>query len=254
MFTPEVTQSKSDYFEHFVPSMMLNNNLVSPTFLSPTPSTYSDGGSYQQSPLSIYNNYNPNYHHHHYYFHANFQDYNYNQQQSIGSHQESGSNWMRKYDYENQKEYFIANTPPTPSECCDFEVPQRIVQSPKPTAAKLFNDLDKIFFDDENLNKMKLNQMTRVSGDSNDTCSFWESENLFSGKTLKKNFKNKEKIKKENCVKNEIKNGKQSKRISNDYGEFQLSQNKLLWKMLSCHLNNFNTKMLSPSLNLQFFH
>lgn len=215
MFTPEVTQSKSDYFDHFVPSLIPSNNLVSSTFLSPTPSNYSDAANYQQNPLSIYNNYNPNYHHHHYYFHANFQDYNCNQSQPIGNYQENGSNWMRKYDYESQKEYLIANTPPTPSECYDFEVPQRVVQSPKPTAAKLFNDLDKIFFDDENSIKVKLNQITRVSCDSNDTYSFWENESLHSEKALKKNFKSKEKVKMEKA---DVKCGKQNKRIMSDQG------------------------------------
>lgn len=217
MFTPGITQTKSDYFEHFVPTMMPNNNLVSSTFLSPTPSTYSDAGSYHQSPLSIYNNYNPNYHHHHYYFHAKLQDYNCNQQEAIGGYQENGSSWMRKYDYESQKEYFIANTPPTPSECCDFEVPQRIAQSPKPTAAKLFNDLDKIFFDDENLNKIKFNQITKISGESNDTYNFWENENLCNEKSLKKSLKSKEK-KTGNYSKNEIKSEKKNKRITNDQG------------------------------------
>lgn len=220
MFTQEVTHSKPDYFEHFVPSIVPNNNLVPSTFLSPTPSTYSDPGSYQQSLLSIYNNYNPNYHHHHYYFHANFQDYNCNQPQPIGNYQENGSSWMRKYDCESQKEYFIANTPPTPSECYDFEVPQRTVQSPKPTAAKLFNDLDKIFFDDDNLNKVK-NQFTKISGDSNDVYSFWENENVRSEKALKKTLKSKEKLKVESSTKNEIKCLKQTKRTSNDQGEMK---------------------------------
>jgi hypothetical protein len=213
MFTPEVTHSKSEYFDHFVPSMMPNNNLVSSTYLSPTPSTYSDAGNYQQSPLSIYNNYNPNFHHHHYYFHANFQEYNCNQPpQPIGNYQENGSSWMRKYDCESQKEYFIANTPPTPSECYDFEVPQRVVHSPKPTTARLFNDLDKIFFDEENLNKVKLSQNT------NEPYSFWENSNLCSEKPLKKNYKNKEKAKTENFVKVEAKSGKQNKRISDSQG------------------------------------
>lgn len=200
MFTPELTQSKIDYFDHHVPSLITNktpNSLVSSTFLSPTPSNYSDSGSYQQSPLSIYNNYNPNYHHHHYYFHPNFPDYGYNQPQA-GNYLESGSSWMRKYDYENQKEYFIANTPP-PTECYDFEVPQRVEQSPKPTAMKLFNDIDKIFFDDQSSCKSR-DQMT-ISSVPNEPCesyNFWENEFLCSAKVSKKNVKSREKLKRDN--------------------------------------------------------
>lgn len=200
MFTPEVSQSKSDYFDHYVPSLTANkfpNSLVSSTFLSPTPSNYSDSGNYQQSPLSIYNTYNPNYHHHHYYFHPDFQDYAYNQPQA-GNYLESGSSWMRKYDYESQKEYFIANTPP-PTECYDFEVPQRVAPSPKPTAMKLFNDIDKIFFDDQSSNKSR-DQMTtsNVSNESSEAYSFWENEFSCSVKVSKKNTKSREKLKNEN--------------------------------------------------------
>ena len=214
MFTPEVIHSRSDYYEHFVPSANANGNLVSSTYLSPTPSNYSEAGSYQQSPMSIFNNYNPNFHHHHYYLHSNFQDHNC-QPQSYGN-PENGSNWMRKYDYESQKEYFIANTPPTPSECCDFEVPQRMEQSPKPMAAKLFHDLDKIFFDDDHLNKIKpQSQITKSAGISNQPFNFWDSENLCSEKySLKKNFKTREKSKVESCSKKEGKCEKQGKRIS----------------------------------------
>lgn len=124
---------------------------------------------------------------------------------------------MRKYDYESQKEYFIANSPPTPSECYDFEVPQRIAQSPKPTAAKLFNDLEKIFFDDENMNKVKLNEITRA--DSSCAYSFWENESLNSEKNAKKGFKSKEKVKVESSKKVELKSGKQVKRITSEQGK-----------------------------------
>lgn len=196
MFTPEVQQPKVDYFDHFAPSMMASNvnSLVSSTYLSPTPSNYSDPGSYQQSPMSIYNNYNPNYHHHHYYFHANFPDYGYNQQTNASFH-DNGSNWMRKYDYESQKEYFIANTPP--SECYDFEVPQRISPSPKPTTTKLFHELDKIFFDEQHENKVKC----QVNNNPTNMCeaySFWDEG---SEKLTKKIGKTKEKFKSENAGK-----------------------------------------------------
>lgn len=195
MFTPEVTQSKN--YDHFVPSIVpnkTNNGLVSSTFLSPTPSHYSDSGSYQQSPLSVYNNYNPNYHHHHYYFHANFPDYGYNQPMGASFH-ENGSNWMRKYDCENQKEYFIANTPPT--DCYDFEVPQRISESPKPTTMKLFNDLEKIFSDDHNTVKAK-DQLNNISSEPCDPYNFWDNEHSCSEKVSKKIIKAKEKLKCEN--------------------------------------------------------
>lgn len=193
MFTPEVTQSKSDYFDHFVPTMAtnkVNHNFVSSTYLSPTPSNYSDSGTnYQQSPLSVYNNYNPNYHHHHYYFHANFQEYGYNQTNQ--SYQDNGSNWLRKYDYENQKEYFIANTPP--SECCDFEIPQRTSQSPRPSTTKLFSELDKIFFDDQN--GMKVKETVTNNSLCESYSSLWDERKPSSGKSPKKTQKSKEKSK-----------------------------------------------------------
>lgn len=208
MFTHELSQTRSDYFDHFVPSMgpcKVNNSLVSSTFLSPTPSNFSDSGSYQQSPLSIYNSYNPNYHHHHYYFHPNFQDYNYSSQPTGNFYDTSSNNWMRKYDYENQKEYFIANSPPTPTECCDFEVPQQVAPSPKPATLKLFSDLDKIFFDDQHTSYEKdqhtSNNPTR---DSCDAYSFWENENICNIKDQKRVPKSRANQKRGNAVKREI--------------------------------------------------
>lgn len=207
-----MTQSKTDYYDHFAQSVTPNkisNGLVSSTFLSPTPSNFSDSGTFQQSPLSVYNNYNPNYHHHHYYFHANLQDYGYNQPLS-GSFHENGSNWMRKYDCENQKEYFIANTPPT--DCYDFEVPQKIEESPKAPAMKMFNDLDKMFFDDPHSIKIKDH-----SNNSNETCdhfNFWDNQSpCLTEKVSKKIFKSKEKLKCENVVQFENKFNKNKTRI-----------------------------------------
>lgn len=227
MFTPEVTQLKSDYFDHYVPSIMsnkVNNSLVSSTFLSPAPSNYSDSNCYQQSPLSIYNNYNPNYHHHHYYFHPNYQDYSYNQAQN-GNLNENGSNWMRKYDYESQKEYFIANTPPT--DCYDFEVPQRISQSPKPLVTKLFSDLDKIFFDDQNVDKVKdqLNS-SNTSSESCDAYNFWENESC-SENISKKTAKSKEKLNCGKVARVVIKCSKNVSRIRSE-GLFQNHQKNFL--------------------------
>lgn len=226
MFTQEVTQSRSDYFDHFVPAAVSNkmtNSLVSSTFLSPTPSTYSDAGSCQQSPLNIYNNYNPNYHHHHYYFHPNYQDYGYNQQQPSNLH-ENNSNWLRKFDYESQKEYFIANTPP--AECCDFEVPQqRVSPSLKPTTTKLFNDLDKIFFDDQISTKVHINNINYQEPFT--PFSLWDGESSCSEKLIKKCAKIKEKSKSE--AKNELKLSKNSKRITQE-GEREIN----CWEYLNC--------------------
>lgn len=137
---------------------------VPTTFLSPTPSNYSDYGNYQQSPMHVYNNYNPNYHHHHYYF-PTFQDYGIHQQQ-ITNYHENSSSWMKRVENEGTKDYFItANTPPTPSDCYDFEVPRGVSHSPQPSALKLINDLDKIFFDDEICTKTK-----------STTNEFWDTE------------------------------------------------------------------------------
>ena len=212
MFTPEKTQLKTDYYDYFVASMVPNkisNGLVSSTFLSPTPSNYSEPGNYQQSPLSVYNNYNPNYHHHHYYFPSNFQDYGYNQPLNENLH-ENGSNWMRKYDCESQKEYFIANTPPT--ECYDFEVPQRTVESPKPMAMKLLNDLDRIFFDEHNTIKVK----DQLNNNSSDPFNCWDNEISYSEKILKKTSKGKEKPKCEKFVKLENQFSRIKDKITHD--------------------------------------
>lgn len=114
-----------------------------------------------------------------------------------GNLHENGSSWMRKYDCESQKEYFIANTPPT--ECYDFEVPQRIAESPKPTTLKLFNDLDKIFFDDHNSRDKVRDQMSNISSEScGDPFNFWSNESSCRKKVSKKSFKAKEKSKSEN--------------------------------------------------------
>jgi len=187
------------YYDHTQSASSNFTSLVPSSFLSPTPS-YTDSMCYQsQPPVNIYNsNFNPNYHHHHYYYPLN------------GS-QESTSNWMRRYDYDNQ--YFIANTPPTPTECCDFEVPQQppsATPSPRPSTMKILNDLDKIFFDDQVVNKCKEQINSEVcEGYGN---SFWpqsqsDSES-FCGKAAKKT-KPKEKPKRAN-VKQIVKSVKQN--------------------------------------------
>lgn len=100
---------------------------------------------------------------------------------------------MRKFDCESQKEYLIANTPP--SECFDFEVPQRkISQSPNPAAVKLINDWDKIFFDDQNVNKVK-DQLNNNVTDPCESYGFWNLENCSSEKQSRKKIKTEGKLK-----------------------------------------------------------
>lgn len=133
MYSPEVPQ-KSEFYEQFVPNKMTTTN-IQQSFLPS--SNYSDYSDYQGPPLNIYNNYNPNFHHHHYYY-PNFDNYQgFNQNHLDHS-------WLRKIDCENQKEYFIANTP-SPAECCDFEVPQQPINPLK--SSKTLSEPEKFFFD-----------------------------------------------------------------------------------------------------------
>lgn len=112
MYSPEVP-SKSEFYDQFVSNKMATTQSFLP------PSNFSDYSSdYQAPPLSIYNNYNPNFHHHHYYY-PNFDNYQ-------GYQNPLDHNWIRKFDCESQKEFLIANTP-SPTEFCDFEVPQQQV-------------------------------------------------------------------------------------------------------------------------------
>ncbi|KAG5670231.1 hypothetical protein PVAND_000508 [Polypedilum vanderplanki] len=143
MYTPNVNKSSETYFEHCVPSMFSNkmtNQSIQSNYFSDHQSEFS-----QQTPLNIYNNYNPNFHHHHYYY-PNY-DYAY-QNSSLEQ------NWVRKYDCENQKEYFIANTPPTPSDYCDFEVPQQQFDSNKSTVRC---DVEKFYCDTYKSAKNQIN-------------------------------------------------------------------------------------------------
>jgi Homeodomain len=161
-------------------SISRSNNLIPTTFLSPTPSNYSDYGNYQQSPLHVYNNYNPNYHHHHYYF-PTFQDYGIHQQH-ITNYNENSPSWIKRVENDGSRDYFIANTPPTPNDCYDFEVPQGVSQSPQPSALKLINDLDKIFFDDEVCTK-------NIKMTPKETCNignFWDTEIAQKTETIRK--------------------------------------------------------------------
>lgn len=184
MYTADVNKSET-YYEHCVPSMMMSSKNPttvdqSGTFLpinySDHPAEISPPSYQQQAPMNIYNNFN----HHHYYY-PNFQDYAY--QSSIEN------NWIRKYDCESQKEYFMANTPPTPSDYCDFEVPQQQIASVKSTA-KILSDADKFYYD----NSCK-SQKDHASNNNNIdyvyNSEFWESE-----KISKKSSKSDEKLKK----------------------------------------------------------
>lgn len=167
-----------DYYEHSAGSYDNRTNGYLPSsFLSPTPSNSSaDYGSYQQSPLHVCNNFNPNYHHHHYYFHPTIQEFGVNQQQNVNF-----ENYPRRLDYENHQKIdyssIAANTPPTPRDYCDFEVPQAATLSSKPSALKLINDLDKIFFDDPAYSTSK--DKVLLPGCSifeNSSANFWDNE------------------------------------------------------------------------------
>jgi hypothetical protein len=116
--------SRSEFYEHFVPNKMTN---IQPTF---APTAYPD---FSDTPLNIYNNY-----HHHYYYPNN---HNLDTYQSSIDH-----TWIRKFECDNnQKEFFIANTP-SPAEFCDFEVPQQqfFSKAPKVDAEKFFFDSPKV--------------------------------------------------------------------------------------------------------------
>ncbi|CRK94964.1 CLUMA_CG008452, isoform A [Clunio marinus] len=206
MYSPETTQSKCEYFDHLIPSYNLNK--MNSNLISSTTSNFSDHGNYQQNPLSVYNNYNPNYHHYHYYFPPTLQEYGYNQQQPANFHDDfNNSNWMRKYENESQKDYLLPNTPPTPSECCDFEVPQRITTSLKTNEIKLFNDLEKLFPDDRSEVKVTNNNLS----ESYEACSFWDSE-LTSNE--KKIAKKSPQIRSKSRIEVSWKNEKNGKRIA----------------------------------------
>lgn len=135
MYTPpELSTSKSEF----------KTSNVQSNYLPPTNNylDYAENGNYQG--LNIYNNYNPNFHHHHYYY-PNFDSY-----QNSMEH-----NWIRKYDYENQKEYFTANTP-SPAEFCDFEIPQanNFVKTNKS------NEIEKYFYDTPKASPVIVNKET----------------------------------------------------------------------------------------------
>lgn len=113
-------------------------------------------------------------------------DYGYSQQQSA-SFQDNNSNWLRKYDYESQKEYFIANTPP--AECYDFEVPKKVSSSPNPSSFRLFNDLDRIFTEDPSFTKISESNYQ----ESCNATNLWDIEGLYSEKIVKKPVRSREK-------------------------------------------------------------
>jgi hypothetical protein len=171
MYSPEVPQ-KSEFYEQFVPNKMTTTN-IQQSFLPH--SNYSDYSDYQGPPLNIYNNYNPNFHHHHYYY-PNFDNYQ-------GYQTPLDHSWMRKFDCENQKEYFIANTP-SPAECCDFEVPQQQqINSLKPS--KPLSEPEKFFFDTPKSSKDIVNNNF---GESCESVN-WDDEKSKVVKDEKNNLK-----------------------------------------------------------------
>lgn len=177
MYTPDLA-TKSDIYDHFVTNKISN---VQSTFLpSSNYSDYSDSG-----PLNIYNNYNPNFHHHHYYY-PNFE--------SCHGYQNSiDHNWIRKFDYENQKEYFTANTP-SPAEFCDFEIPQQQSNNNFQKTSKLHNEVDKYFFD---TSKSSLINKDLLNNNLVEPCKITtlESEKLISTSEVKINQKNSKRCK-----------------------------------------------------------
>lgn len=172
MYTPDLA-TKSDIYDHFVTSNKISN--VQSTYLpSSNYSDYSDSG-----PLNIYNNYNPNFHHHHYYY-PNFENCH-----------PIDHNWIRKFDYENQKEYFTANTP-SPAEFCDFEIPQQQSNNNNFLKAnKLQNEVDKYFFD---TTKSSLINKEIVNNNLVDQTPL-ENEKLISSSEVKVNQKNSKRCK-----------------------------------------------------------
>jgi hypothetical protein len=151
MYTPEVL--KSDHFyEHSVPSInKISNNNNNSIY----PDHHADLANFQQTPMNVYNNYNPNFHHHYYYYPNN--QINQAYPNSIEH------NWIRKYDCENQKEYFIADNP-SPTDFCDFEVPQQ--KSQPQNDHKSFSEFS---FESGSLCKNNNNFLSENYG-------FWESE------------------------------------------------------------------------------
>lgn len=179
MFSSEAP--KSEFFEQFVPNKVTSN--VQQSFL-PHSNNISDYSDYQGPPLNIYNNYNPNFHHHHYYY-PNFDNYQ-------GYQNALDHSWIRKYDCESQKEYFIANTP-SPAECCDFEVPQQQIINPLRTV-KTSNEVEKFFFDTPKFSKdIENNNFV----DSSEKVS-WENEKCKIIKDDKNNLKEVESCKSPN--------------------------------------------------------
>lgn len=177
MYTPELA-TKSDFYDQFVTNKISN---VQATYLpSSNYSDYSDSG-----PLNIYNNYNPNFHHHHYYY-PNFD-----------SCHSIDHNWIRKFDYENQKEYFTANTP-SPAEFCDFEIPQQQSSNNNNNlhkSSKLHNEVDKYFFD---TTKSSLITKDQVNNNLVEQCKILSppgSEKSINSSEVKVNPKNSKRCK-----------------------------------------------------------
>lgn len=124
--------SRNDYFqEHCVPQH--KGTAYEPSFTGINYPEYpSEVTGYQQTPLNIFNNYNPNFHHHHYYY-PNFQDYGYQNDQ----------NWIKRYDCDSQKDYYSA-TSSSSIDFCEFEVPQHAT---KPSDKSVTTEIDKFYSD-----------------------------------------------------------------------------------------------------------
>lgn len=207
MFSSDVT--RNDFFqEHCVPQHKTTS--FESTYSGINYREYpSDVANYQQTtPLNIYNNYNPNYHHHHYYypnFH-NFQDYPY-------QNSPAENNWIKKYEYDSQKELYSSNVS-TSGDYCEFEVPQQSV-NPSKTAEKVSTDVEKFYCDSLiSSSKSPKDSTNNNFMDSYESYDIWESER----KSIKC-AKGHEKVKKNESLKGSEKNFNSSDELS-DLGRF----------------------------------
>lgn len=210
MYSSDIT--RNDFFhEHCVPQHKTSTSFDS-TFSGINYTDYpSDVSGYQQTPLNIYNNYNPNYHHHHYYypnFH-NFQDYGY---QNTTDH-----NWIKKYESDSQKDIFNPSTPAS-TDYCEFEVPQQSVTTSK-SIEKSIADIDR-FYSDNLISSTK--SPKEVINDNNNYMDSYENFDVWENeKKVVKNEKGHEKIKNNENVKGSGKDYKRDDDIS-DLGEKKL--------------------------------
>ncbi|KAL7023629.1 hypothetical protein ACKWTF_012717 [Chironomus riparius] len=200
MFSSDIT--RNDFFqEHCVPQHKTASFESAYSGIN-YPEYRSEGSNYPQTPLNIYNNYNPNYHHHHYYypnFH-NFPDYPYQNS--------ADNNWIKKYECDSQKEYLSSNVS-TSGDYCEFEVPQQTV-NPSKTVEKSSTDVDK-FYCDSLISSSKFQKEPTNNNylESYENFDIWESE-----RKSVKCTKGLEKVKKDESLKGSEKHFNSSDELS----------------------------------------